>query len=50
MDRLERSIILDCLASQDGRVSATAEALGISRKTLYLKMRKYRIAAKGDEE
>jgi two-component system C4-dicarboxylate transport response regulator DctD len=50
MDRLERSIILDCLASQDGRVSATAEALGISRKTLYLKMRKHGIAAKGDEE
>lgn len=50
MDRLERAILLDSLARHDGRVGATADALGISRKTLYLKMRKFDIAAQGDGE
>lgn len=49
MDRVERSFILDGLAAQDGRIGATADALGISRKTLYLKMRKYGISARSDE-
>lgn len=49
LDRMERAIILDNLAVQDGRVGATADALGISRKTLYLKMRKHGIVARGDE-
>ncbi|MNL89398.1 Bacterial regulatory protein, Fis family [compost metagenome] len=48
MDRLERAILLDSLARNDGRVGATADALGISRKTLYLKMRKFDIAAQSD--
>ncbi|NRP22421.1 C4-dicarboxylate transport transcriptional regulatory protein DctD [Ensifer adhaerens] len=48
MDRLERAILLDSLARNDGRVGATADALGISRKTLYLKMRKFDIAAQND--
>jgi two-component system C4-dicarboxylate transport response regulator DctD len=49
MNRVERVIILDSLTSNDGRIGATAVALGISRKTLYLKMRKFSIAAQGDE-
>lgn len=44
MERVEKTIILDSLADQDGRIGATAERLGISRKTLYLKMRKHGIA------
>lgn len=50
MDRLERAILLDALSSHDGRIGATATALGISRKTLYLKMRKYDIAANSEVE
>ncbi len=49
MDRMERTIILDSLSAQEGRVGATADALGISRKTLYLKMRKHGIAARGED-
>jgi two-component system C4-dicarboxylate transport response regulator DctD len=48
MDRLERTILINCLARNDGRVGATADALGISRKTLYLKMRKFDIDARSD--
>ncbi|MGD9478743.1 sigma-54-dependent transcriptional regulator [Shinella sp. G-2] len=48
MDRVERAILVDSLAEQDGRIGATAEMLGISRKTLYLKMRKHGLG--GDEE
>ncbi|MGH6810691.1 MAG: sigma-54 interaction domain-containing protein, partial [Ensifer adhaerens] len=50
MDRLERAILLDSLARHDGRVGVTADALGISRKTLYLKMRKFEITAQNDGE
>lgn len=49
IDRVERSIILDGLSAQEGRVGATADALGISRKTLYLKMRKHGIATRGED-
>ncbi|MEW9612282.1 sigma-54 dependent transcriptional regulator [Shinella sp. S4-D37] len=48
MDRVERAILVDSLADQDGRIGATADALGISRKTLYLKMRKHGLG--GEEE
>lgn len=48
MDRVERAILVDSLAEQDGRIGTTAEALGISRKTLYLKMRKHGLG--GEEE
>jgi two-component system C4-dicarboxylate transport response regulator DctD len=48
MDRVERAILVDSLAEQDGRIGATADALGISRKTLYLKMRKHGLG--GEEE
>ncbi|MFE0016025.1 sigma-54-dependent transcriptional regulator [Mesorhizobium sp. NPDC059054] len=49
MDRVERTIILDSLSAQEGRVGATADQLGISRKTLYLKMRKHGIAARAED-
>lgn len=49
MDRVERTIILDSLSAQEGRVGATADLLGISRKTLYLKMRKHGIAARAED-
>lgn len=50
MDHVERAILLDSLAEQDGRIGATADALGISRKTLYLKMRKHGLGGDSDEE
>jgi len=50
MDRLERAILLDTLSNHDGRIGASATALGISRKTLYLKMRKFDIAAQNEDE
>ena len=48
MDRVERAILVDSLAEQDGRIGATADVLGISRKTLYFKMRKHGLG--GEEE
>ena len=48
MDRVERAILVDSLAEHDGRIGATAEALGISRKTLYLKMRKHGLGGTHD--
>jgi two-component system C4-dicarboxylate transport response regulator DctD len=50
MDRHERAVILDGLAHHDGRIGATADTLGISRKTLYLKMRKFGISAAGEAD
>lgn len=44
IERCERSIILNALAANGGKIGVTADALGISRKTLYLKMRKFDIA------
>ncbi|KQY16405.1 Fis family transcriptional regulator [Rhizobium sp. Root73] len=49
MDQVERAILLDSLAEQDGRIGATADALGISRKTLYLKMRKHGLGGDNEE-
>jgi two-component system C4-dicarboxylate transport response regulator DctD len=40
----ERAIILERLSRNDGKIGATAETLGISRKTLYLKMKKLGIS------
>lgn len=48
MDRVERAILIDSLAEQEGRIGVTADMLGISRKTLYLKMRKHGLG--GEEE
>ena len=39
LNRIERHLIEDALARCGGRVGETAEKLGITRKTLYLKMR-----------
>ena len=39
MDRIEKQLIEDALARCGGRVGETADKLGITRKTLYLKMR-----------
>ncbi|CAO3402420.1 sigma-54-dependent transcriptional regulator [Azospirillum palustre] len=39
LDRVEKQLIEDALARCGGRVGETAEQLGITRKTLYLKMR-----------
>ncbi len=50
MDHVERAILLDSLAGQDGRIGTTADALGISRKTLYLKMRKHGLGGDSEEE
>mgnify|MGYP001268923886 CR=1 FL=1 len=41
MEAAERRIIEETLAQFSGRIGVTAEALGITRKTLYLKMKKY---------
>lgn len=37
----ERAVIEETLAANDGRIGQTADVLGITRKTLYLKMREY---------
>lgn len=42
---LERERILDALRDSNGRRDAAAEALGMSRSTLWRKMREYRIAS-----
>lgn len=41
LDMAERHAISEALKRFDGRVGTTADALGITRKTLYLKMRKH---------
>jgi two-component system, NtrC family, response regulator AtoC len=42
--RLEKTVITSRLAEMDGNRTATAESLGISRKTLFNKMRQYGFA------
>jgi two-component system C4-dicarboxylate transport response regulator DctD len=41
MDRVERAVLEAALSRHGGRIGRTAEALGILRKSLYLKMRKH---------
>ncbi len=48
-ERLEKVMILARLAAHRGSRTATAESLGISRKTLFNKMRQYRLGADDDE-
>jgi two-component system nitrogen regulation response regulator NtrX len=43
-DRFERDYILRALASQQGNISRTADALGVERSNLYRKMRAFGIA------
>jgi two-component system response regulator AtoC len=47
-ERLEKMLIVSRLAQHKGSRTATAESLGISRKTLFNKMRQYGLS--GDEE
>lgn len=49
MERHEKAILTETLAAHENRIGNSAQALGISRKTLYLKMKKYDIAVQGDE-
>jgi len=44
LDAYERTLIEDALAGADGNVALAAEQLGIPRKTLYDKIRKYDLA------
>jgi two-component system C4-dicarboxylate transport response regulator DctD len=50
MEIAERRVIEDTLVRFAGRIGTTAEALGITRKTLYLKMKKYDLGQTGEIE
>ena len=43
VDAYERALIADALAAHDGSVAAAADRLGIPRKTLYDKLKKYQL-------
>ena len=43
VERIERNLIRATLAQTGGSRTMTAEALGINRKTLFVKMREYAI-------
>ncbi len=45
MDRHEAALLAEALARNGGRIGETAAMLGISRKTLYLKMRRHGLSA-----
>ncbi len=49
-ERLERMMIVSCLAAHRGSRTTTAESLGISRKTLFNKMRQYGLSAEENED
>ncbi|MEZ5799573.1 MAG: helix-turn-helix domain-containing protein [Nitratireductor sp.] len=49
MSSHEREIITRELARHDGKIKPVYEALGLSRKALYEKMRKHAIHAKAGE-
>ncbi|HEV7508144.1 MAG TPA: sigma-54 dependent transcriptional regulator [Thermoanaerobaculia bacterium] len=49
-ERLEKVMILARLADHQGSRTATAESLGVSRKTLFNKMRQYGISGEESEE
>ena len=40
LEACEKEIILEALATHADKIGVTADALGVSRKTLYLKMKK----------
>jgi DNA-binding NtrC family response regulator len=48
VERIERSVINGALAEHRGNRSATAESLGVNRKTLFNKMREYGMTAEGE--
>lgn len=41
MERFERTLLTDALGRHGGRLKEVQESLGLARKTLYDKMRKY---------
>ena len=45
LEQLERAYILHVLAREGGHQSRTAERLGIDRRTLYRKLKQYRLDA-----
>ncbi|MCY1434064.1 Acetoin catabolism regulatory protein [compost metagenome] len=47
LDDAERSALISALDSQRWHMTRTAEQLGISRNTLYRKLRKHAIATRG---
>ena len=47
LDDAERTALLNALESQRWHMTRTAEQLGISRNTLYRKLRKHAIATRG---
>ncbi len=49
-ERLERVLILARLAEHGGNRTAAAESLGVSRKTLFNKMRQYRLTWEGERD
>lgn len=50
VERIERSVIHAALAEHRGSRTATAESLGVNRKTLFNKMRQYGMTAEGEHE
>lgn len=49
-ERVERSLIVSRLAQLRGNRTATAQSLGVSRKTLFNKMRQYGLTHEEDDE
>jgi DNA-binding NtrC family response regulator len=49
-ERVERTLILSRLAQLRGNRTATAQSLGISRKTLFNRMRQYGLTHEEDDE
>jgi len=45
VDAYERALIAEALAAQDGNVAAAADRLGIPKKTLYDKLKKYQLSS-----
>ena len=45
VDAYERELIANALSASDGNVAQTAERLGVPKKTLYDKLKKYQLAA-----
>ncbi|HJV88088.1 MAG TPA: sigma-54 dependent transcriptional regulator [Noviherbaspirillum sp.] len=45
VDAYERTLIADALAANEGNVAATADSLGLPKKTLYDKLKKYQLPA-----
>lgn len=43
LDAFEKQLIIDALKQHEGHREKTATMLGIDRKTLYLKMKKYAV-------